>query len=421
MPKTSVGVKGDSLLINGKPVYSEIAGSRPEAHGLLMNARFIQGIFDDDADRARYARFGRDTWDPEANTDGLIAALPEWHRYGLRAFTVGFQGGGPFFTVPNHTIDNNPFGEDGTKLDPAYAARMDRLIRAADDIGMLVIVSYLYQGQAPRLRDGKAIRNAVVTASRFLREGGYTNVIIEPANEHDVGNFRSRPIMCSEEGAAYMIELAREESGGMPTGCSGGGNAAYRQVVEASDVVLVHGNGCTRQVYANLIKRVREWAPQKPVVCNEDSQCIGQLLVAFRTRTSWGYYNNMTKQEPPADWGLTPGEDTFFAQRMAMGIGIEVPGIPREEQFYLQGLEPDMVYEGKRWIRLASLYPEAVDFVEFFRNGELVDTVYDEPYHMFFRSNFVQKGWEVRPDDREWKAVVHLADGSVVEKSAAAG
>ena len=110
MPNTTLSTQGEAFLINGALTYSEIAGSKPEARGLLMNARFIQGVFDDRADPARFARFGHDSFDPEAHTDALIAALPEWYSYGLRAFTVGFQGGGPCFTVDNATIDNNPFG-----------------------------------------------------------------------------------------------------------------------------------------------------------------------------------------------------------------------------------------------------------------------------------------------------------------------
>ena len=105
MGKTVVSIKGDDFYINDKKVYSEILGSKPESHGLLMNARFIQGIFDDKADAQRYNRFGR-VFNPEKNTDELIAALPQWYRYGLRAFTVGLQGGGPFYTIKNDTSYN---------------------------------------------------------------------------------------------------------------------------------------------------------------------------------------------------------------------------------------------------------------------------------------------------------------------------
>ncbi|MBB6637312.1 hypothetical protein [Cohnella thailandensis] len=419
MGKTVLEIRGEDFLINGRKVYSEIEGSKPEAHGLLMNARFIQGIFDDKADRERYNRFGKE-FDPERNTNELIAALPEWYEYGLRAFTVGFQGGGPCFTMDPGgiaSIDNNPFGPNGLSLDPAYAARMDRLIRAADELGMVVIVSYLYVGQLPRLKGGKAVLNAVRTASRFLREGGYTNVIIEVANEHNI-QAHGHPLVYTPEGVVALLEIARAESGGMPVGCSGTGDFISEEVCRESDVILIHGNEISRQVYYNHINQVKRWAPGKPVVCNEDSQALANLQVAYQTRTSWGYYNNMTKQEPPSDWGITPGEDLFFAYRMAEGIGISLPPIPEEDQYYLQGLEPDMEVEGKRWIRLASLYPEKIDYVRFFRNGEEVFTSYVDPFSVNFRFNWYQDAWRASPEDREWKAVIHLKNGEEIVKFA---
>lgn len=417
---TTVDIRGTDFEINGARTYTELPSSRPQAHGLLFNARFIQGIFDDAADPKRFARFGFDSWDPEDHTDRLIAALPEWYDHGLRAFTVGIQGGGPCFTIRNQTIENNPFGADGSTLDSAYAGRLDRLITGADEVGMVVIVSFFYGDQAARLEDGRAVRRAVTTASRFLRDGGYKNVLVEVANEQNIGAFDSHPIIQEPEGMAMLIDLAREESGGMAVGSSGGGGFIAREIVEASDVVLVHGNGQSRQKYYNLIRQARDWAPGKPIVCNEDSQAIDQLVVADHTHTSWGYYNNMTKQEPPARWGILPGEDTFFALRMAEIVGIEKPEPALEDQYYLQGFEPEMTYGGERWLRLASLRPEAIDFVEFYRDGELYWTAYDEPYSVHFRSNWRQGGVHVGTKREQWEAKVRLVDGRVVEKRATA-
>ncbi len=417
MATTTLDIKGRQFLINGRPTYSEISGSKRIAHGLLMNARFIQGVFDDAADPARFARFGFDRWDAEDHTDRLIAALPEWHSYGLRAFTVGFQGGGPCFTIANPTIDNNPFGEDGRSIDPAYRARMDRLIRAADEIGMVVIVSFFYGEQARRISEGVGIRNAVVTASRFLKDGGYRNVIIEIANEHNIPPFKAHPILQEPEGMAVLIDLARRESGGLPVGSSGGGGYRHKEVADASDVVLIHGNGQTRQQYYNMVRDCRAWAPDKPIVCNEDSQAIGNMLVCEHTGTSWGYYNNLTKQEPPARWGMLPGEDTFFALRIAEMVGIEKEKPTIDDQYYLQGFEPEMTYAGKRWPRLASLYPETIDFVEFYRNDDLYYISYDEPFSTNFRSTWMQDGVAVQKGEK-WEARVHLRDGNVIVRSA---
>ncbi len=416
MARTTLDIREGRFFINGRPTYGEIAGSRDGTRGLLMNARFIQGIFDDAAGRGRYARWGRDRFDPEENTSALIAALSEWHRFGLRAFTVGFQGGGPCFTLPNPQIDNNPFGADGSRIDSAYASRMDRLIRGADAAGMAVIVSFFYQGQVGRLDDGRAVRSAVRAASRFLREGGYSNVIIEVANEHNGSPYAAHPIIQTPEGMAALIDLARDESGGLPVGCSGGGGYIAREVVQSSDVVLFHGNGRSRQQLANMVRQITEWAPGRPAVCNEDSQAIGNMQAAMDSGASWGYYNNMTKQEPPADWRILPGEDRFFALRMAKGLGIAVEEPREEEQYYLAGFEPALAWEGLRWIRLASLHPERVDRVLYYRNGAFFCAAWNEPFSVNYESNWKQGGVTGVDRDREWRAEIHLADGRTIER-----
>ena len=73
MANTNLSIQGDRFLINGELTYSEYPDCPHQ--GLLMNARFIQGIFDDKSGHERYHRFGR-VFDPEKNTDDLIAALP---------------------------------------------------------------------------------------------------------------------------------------------------------------------------------------------------------------------------------------------------------------------------------------------------------------------------------------------------------
>jgi hypothetical protein len=411
MGKTIVTVQGEDFLINGKKTYSELPESKDCVHGLLMNARFIQGIFDDKTDSGRFNRFGK-IFDPDKNTYDLIKSLSEWYKFGLRAFTVGLQGGGPCFTFDNNTINNNPFSDDGKKIDPDYLKRMDRLIRASDDLGMVVIVSYFYPGQIKRLKDGRTIANAIRSASRFLKENKYTNVIIEICNEMDVDD--AHPIIHQPESMGILIEMAKEESGGMLVGCSCSGGTSFKEVSEASDIILIHGNGCTRQGLYNLIEKVREQSPGKPVICNEDSQAISQLNVAYNTHTSWGYYNNITKQEPPADWSITKGEDQYFAYRMAKGIGIKVDKISFEDQFYLQGL--DFNYNQKYWLRVASLYPELIDYVEFYCNDKKVYTCYDEPYTLFFQSNWFQNPWLAINNNENWKIVIFLRDGRVLER-----
>jgi len=414
--KTKISILKDRFLINGKLVYSEISGANSASLGLLWNQRVIQGVFDDKKDRSRFDLFKMGTFDPEKNTDNLIAALPEWYDYGMRAITVGFQGGWPVGMVDVTEIDNNPFGPDGLSLDPAYAARMDRIIRAADNIGMAVIVSLLYWSQCKRLKDGRAIVNAVRTGAEFLKTGGYTNVILEVANEYNIDAFSDHPIVNAPEGITQLIRIAREASGGMLTGASGGGGMFDQEVIEESDVVIVHGNGLSRGSYYGFLRKVRSLADDKPILCNEDSPCCTRVDVSLELGISWGYYNNYTKQIPPADYGIAPGEDLFFARRIARAVGIPLEELPFEDQFYLQGLEDFTSFHGKRAVRLAAEFPETVNYVDFYLNGEKLYRSYDEPFFLEQTLTWFAMPHEVSSDDREWKAVIVLADGRTLEK-----
>jgi hypothetical protein len=257
----------------------------------------------------------------------------------------------------------------------------------------------------------------VTGASRFLKDGGYTNVIVEVANEMNGGEYSVHPLISTPEGMASLIDLARSESGGLPTGCSGTGGYLAKEVCQSSDVVLFHGNSQTRQRIYKMINQAREWAPGKPLVCNEDSQAIGNMATAMENGASWGYYNNMTKQEPPTDWSVTAGEDRFFAHRMAQAIGIAVDPIPEQEQYYLQGLEPHMILSDLAWIRVASLYPETIDRVDFYRNGKLFYRTYDEPFSVNFENNWKQNAVRGVSRDKQWRAEIHLSDGRVIERA----
>jgi hypothetical protein len=203
----------------------------------------------------------------------------------------------------------------------------------------------------------------------------------------------------------------------MLVGASGGGAECSREVAEASDVILIHGNMTRRQDYYKLIKVVKSWGLSRPIVCNEDSPCFTQLDVAYHTHTSWGYYNNLTKQEPPAAWGIANAEDLFFARRMAHGIGIPVESLDENEQYVLDGLQGRWEWMGQRWVRLTAEFPEKINQVEFFLNDDLMDIAYEEPFYVNYEQTWIQKGISTRPGD-EWRAEIHLADGRVLVRNA---
>lgn len=409
--KTKLSIQGRRFLINGAPVYAELPNCPPQVHGLMMNARFIQGVFDDRENPRQFDRFGK-VFDPERNTSELIAALPQWYRSGLRAITVGFQGGGPCFTIDNNLIENNPFSPDGSRIDPAYLSRMERIIAAADEIGMVVIVSLFYGSQCRFFRDDEAIRTAVETACAWLKELSPTNVILEIANEFDFFVFDDHPILQKDESMAELISFAKSASGGLPVGCSGSGGYFSQAVAEASDVILVHGNSQSRQQYAGLLKKALAVTPERPVLCNEDSPSLMAMDVALRYGVSWGYYNNLSKQEPPTYWEITPGLDACFAARMRKLLGIPRETVP---EYAFTGLERHESWQGKRWIGIAALHPERIDRVEFYRDGVLYDICYLDPFTVHFMENWRQGAVENCTPGEVWRAEIYLSDGSIVK------
>src|SRR5687768_16017352 len=97
--KTELTIKGDAFLINGRPTYAGRTFNGRRVEGLLMNIRVVQGIFDDlnPETAARWVYPDTKRWDPDRNTTEFVAAMAEWKRHGVLAFTINLQGGSPGF------------------------------------------------------------------------------------------------------------------------------------------------------------------------------------------------------------------------------------------------------------------------------------------------------------------------------------
>ncbi|MCL2060555.1 MAG: hypothetical protein FWH01_16145 [Oscillospiraceae bacterium] len=416
--KTKISIDGNKFLINGKLTYSELENANPGSIGLLWNMRLIQGIFDDLFGLDNIKKLCGTDFDPEKNTDDLIAALPEWYAYGIRAITVGLQGGWPVTQAMVDQFNCNPFGEDGLHLDKGFASRLDRLIRAADEIGMIIIVNILYWAQANRLKNGTAVRNAVKTACHFLRDNKYTNVLIDVANEFNIRQFK-HPMIGTEDGIAALVDLAKEESGGILTGSSPGSHTLVDQVVGVSDFVLIHLNGATRTTAYQMLKNPSYVG--KPVVCNEANPCCTRVDVCLDLYASFGYYNNYTKQLLPSDWRILPGEDLFFARRVARAVGIPVEPLANDDKFVLQGLGQSEGFGfGRHVVRVACEYPEEVSQVTFYRNGEKLDISYDEPFFLNTETNWLAKS-ETPSQGDVYKAEIKLRCGETITREVVYG
>ena len=179
---TTVTIQGEKFLING---VSTFAGGTLD--GTLPNSRMVQATFDD----ANAATVGNwkypdgSAYSPTRQTNEFVAALPSYRANGLLTVTLNFQGGTPISGAQTQPWDNTAFNSDGS-LKPAYLARMDQAIRALDAQGMVAIVGYFYFGQI-RVFNGNetAVKAACTNATAWILSQGYTNVLVEIANECD--------------------------------------------------------------------------------------------------------------------------------------------------------------------------------------------------------------------------------------------
>ena len=332
--RTTVTIQGEKFLINGRPTYAGRTWDGVSLEGQLMNSRMVQGIFDDlnPETRARWVYPDTAKWDADRNTREFIAAMPEWKRHGLLAFTLNLQGGSPEGYSRNQPWHNSAIAADGS-LRPDYLARAARIIDRADELGMVVILGIFYFGQDERLADEAAVVRAVDQTVDWLLARGDRHVLIEVNNETNV---RYDHAILKPDRVHELIARvrARQSADGrrLLAGTSyGGGKVPEANVVQASDFILIHGNGVKDP--ARITAMVQEtralpaWRPM-PILFNEDDhfdfeQPTNNFVAAVRAGASWGFFDFRMKgegfadgyQSVPVDWGInSPRKKGFFAK-----------------------------------------------------------------------------------------------------------
>src|SRR5262245_21936361 len=185
--RTEVAIRGQAFYLNGKPTYAGRTWKGHKVEGLLFNSRMVQATFDDlnPATRDRWAYPDTKRWDPERNTREFLAAMPEWRRHGLLAFTLNLQGGSPQGYSKEQPWHNSALTEAGD-LRPEYMQRLERILDKADELGMVVLLGVFYFGQDERLKDEAAVLRALDAAVGWVLERGYRNVLLEVNNECNV-------------------------------------------------------------------------------------------------------------------------------------------------------------------------------------------------------------------------------------------
>jgi hypothetical protein len=302
--------------VSGGPWGPTYADGNPAAHGKLMNFRAANAIYDDE-NRALVPGF-----DPDVNTDEFIRWIPTYRALGILGFTISLQGGKPGY----EGNVSSAFRPDGS-LKPEWLDRAERVIRAADAQGMVVILTYFYKIQEPRLAGDEALRRGTRDATDWLIARGFGNAIIDIANEYDTSGYR-HPIFTADKGnggVAELIRLAQSRFAGrgyrLPVGASHSGLKVPPKIAAVSDLTLVHGNPHPpAEDGAMVAALVADPSVPGPVVVNEDFNGFGASEAnvqaerqsagnVFRAGGSWGLMWQTYNQMYPFRWAVGPSDD----------------------------------------------------------------------------------------------------------------
>lgn len=332
---TTVHIDERAFFINGRPTYPGCRYNGHKIEGLLLNARMVQGIFDDLNPETRSIwAYPDGPWDPARNTQAFIAAMPSWRQAGLLSFTINLQGGSPQGYSREQPWHNSAFQANGSLRDD-YMNRLEQILDAADELGMASIVGLFYFGQDERLANEQAVVRATENLVDWLLDRRYANVLIEIANEVDVPRYE-HPILCPDR-CHELIERVKTRTTGQvasPAGrllvstSMGGGSIPPDNIITAADFLLLHGNGVSEpDRIRDMVDTCRDSScyRNQPILFNEDDHFNfdmddNNMLAAISRYAGWGLFDyRMTGegydegyQNVPVNWGISSARKREF-------------------------------------------------------------------------------------------------------------
>jgi hypothetical protein len=345
--KTVVTIQGREFRINGQPTYPGRSYDGTPVQGLLFNSRMVQGIFDDrnEETRARWA-YPDGPWDPERNTREFIAAMPLWKANGLLAFTINLQGGSPEGYSRSQPWVTSAFETNGT-LRADYMSRLERILNRADELGMVAIVGFFYQGQERQMDSADAVIRAADQAIDWLIARGYTNVLIEVANEADNAGFKYDVVKPTGRAVEVINRLRERSSRASSSGrllistSLNGARVPSDSLVGAVDFVLLHGNGVRDPArITQMVEETRKLPTYRgqPILFNEDDHFDfdkreNNMLAALRAYASWGFFDYRMAgekfddgyQSVPVNWTISSPRKRDFFKLLASVTGVTAP------------------------------------------------------------------------------------------------
>ncbi len=243
----------------------------PEARGKLMNIRLPRAPFENDA----------------------IGALDFYKSHGVLMINVSLQ-----------SADVSAFRPNGT-LDEASLKGLDRLLNAANQRGMVVNLTYFHQDQDEIFERPAIIHAAARNTTDWLIEHRHANVLIDVADEFDLGGDRWDFRGYIPQNIIPLMDEVRERFRErnapfiVPVSVSTDRRMRYPAAVLGQvDAVLLHGN--TRDSRFKALRAAQLKDVRRPVLMTGDdngrestvSNLQNELAscdVFFHQAAGWGY------------------------------------------------------------------------------------------------------------------------------------
>ncbi len=137
-------------------------------------------------------------------TERHIRSLDTMAAHGVNTIGVYLQGSNAGY--PDADGGQSGFERDG-RLKPAFADRLERLIRAADERGMVIMVGVLSPRKDQELYDEAAIRKAIEETAAFLETRRLRNVFIDLMHEFNHEDRIDHALLREPDGDAKKAKL----------------------------------------------------------------------------------------------------------------------------------------------------------------------------------------------------------------------
>ncbi|MBL9077455.1 MAG: hypothetical protein JNL08_08130 [Planctomycetes bacterium] len=139
-----------------------------------------------------------------AVTQRFVANLDNMAAHGINLISVALQGTNGGF--PDVDAGPNAFTGDGMLI-PAFARRLELVVREADRRGMVVLVVLMMPRKDQLLRDEAAVRRAIEQTAALLQTRGLRNVIVNLFQEFHHPTRIDHEVFREPDGAAKKARL----------------------------------------------------------------------------------------------------------------------------------------------------------------------------------------------------------------------